>query len=771
MSTKAPTPFSGATKPSTSASSSAAFPPMSSKAPTPFGASSSSTATSGASSVTTKSSSAAFPPMSTKAPTPFSGATKPSTSASSSAAFPPMSTKAPTPFGVSSSGGSTSAPSSMSSTSAAFPPLSVKAPTPFGSSSPSTTTTSSAGAVKSSVTSLPPMSTKAPPSVSAASDRSKESSQKYQGHDEKNTRTEKSFYGLQPGRTVSQPSRAYSQFESLVGRMEDVSSRVSRLQKSGKKDEQVAKKLSGFVSKMQQCRIDLVGIEATLLNQKDRAVFLLSRKTDSSRQVSGAAKLVETNSVAARDAGELAKEQPLDLESESNRRRFATGARAMFEQMKTLDSRMNLLESVASGDDTNGTEVLRGVMSLYEGTKQLNLPIKRMETRVQEIEKLTPRQQDAWKQSRSTYSLTPTKSTGRREQMRALTLSNKPPSSMVFKNRAMEDTVAKWEKMETLLQSQGSQPTKTVHVGGLRRRALRPVEAEPTSMRQKPTARSLLLSPAKTTSNTRATDSTHLEVFSPASASVPRDAWNRASSIDQTKVQKLPLVFPRDLEEVSISSKARQKLASVGTTPEKLKSSLDVKSSEKTRQLTKVQKGTDTTLSAETMKNEVPKKATAAFPPMSMKAPTPFSSKSESSSSTRGSSAASFPPLSSEAPKSVSLLTSNTGKPNDKKSESASGQSNSLFSGKVQGAVPMGKLTLDNSSKVKEDKVAEAAKDVPKPRQDGSPDYHQILRDFYNKHNPGKLGEVDKTLEKYKVCSNRITNVFPSKLLTSFLSG
>jgi hypothetical protein len=33
------------------------------------------------------------------------------------------------------------------------------------------------------------------------------------------------------------------------------------------------------------------------------------------------------------------------------------------------------------------------------------------------------------------------------------------------------------------------------------------------------------------------------------------------------------------------------------------------------------------------------------------------------------------------------------------------------------------------------------------------PDYHTILTEFYKTHNPAKLIEVDKTLEKYQVSS------------------
>ena len=74
--------------------------------------------------------------MSSKAPTPFGGfgkttstgtGAKTSKAASTSAAFPPMSASAPTPFG----GGAAAATKKTPSSSSAFPPMSSKAPTPF----------------------------------------------------------------------------------------------------------------------------------------------------------------------------------------------------------------------------------------------------------------------------------------------------------------------------------------------------------------------------------------------------------------------------------------------------------------------------------------------------------------------------------------------------------------------------------------------------------------------------------------------------------------
>jgi len=96
MSTTAPTPF-GSTSKSTAVSS-GSYPPMASKAPTPFGAPKSTSTSSAASK---SASSGSYPPMSTTAPTPF-GSTSKST-AVSSGSYPPMASKAPTPFGSSSS--------------------------------------------------------------------------------------------------------------------------------------------------------------------------------------------------------------------------------------------------------------------------------------------------------------------------------------------------------------------------------------------------------------------------------------------------------------------------------------------------------------------------------------------------------------------------------------------------------------------------------------------------------------------------------------------
>ena len=47
--------------------------------------------------------------------------------------------------------------------------------------------------------------------------------------------------------------------------------------------------------------------------------------------------------------------------------------------------------------------------------------------------------------------------------------------------------------------------------------------------------------------------------------------------------------------------------------------------------------------------------------------------------------------------------------------------------------------------------AAPAASSSAGPGQAGAVDYESVLRKFYEKHNPGKVGEIAKHLQKYRV--------------------
>lgn len=108
-------------------------------------------------------------------------------------------------------------------------------------------------------------------------------------------------------------SAAETQFAMLNEKMDASILRLTSFQDISKRNEEVEKKLGGLVDKIQQCRLDLLGVEATLVGQKSQSTFLLSRKTDSSRHVAEVKRLVQSNSANGSKTIELAREQPLTM--------------------------------------------------------------------------------------------------------------------------------------------------------------------------------------------------------------------------------------------------------------------------------------------------------------------------------------------------------------------------------------------------------------------------------------------------------------------------
>jgi len=227
------------------------------------------------------------------------------------------------------------------------------------------------------------------------------------------------------------------------------------------------------------------------------------------------------------------------------------------------------------------------------------------------------------------------------------------------------------------------------------------------------------------------------------------------------KARELAFSLPSELKEATLIDASRHKLERLGTTPEKVKKSNDIKKSQSavpiaTRPQEQVLKAKP---KAPSEKKGVP---SAAFPPMSNKAPTnPFSKTTQKSTDSKPpmkpKQEASFPPMSAVAPKPFSQaitdskssavpkketppVSSKTADKSGTKSDpfSTTSISNSLFSsgGSGGGSTPSPFQVKPSSESAN--------------KNSGPPDYNAILVAFYQKHNPAKVADVGKTLEKFK---------------------
>ncbi|CAJ1954588.1 unnamed protein product [Cylindrotheca closterium] len=808
MSTNAPTPFSAKTTPASGATES--------KPTNPF---------SGVSLVTTKpletaakktivqGSSAAFPPMSTKAPTPFGGGQAKATTSTSSAAFPPMSTKAPTPFGGGQAKATTSfigkaasgisqsqlsaapmttvstfgGPSTKAATpdsSAAFPPMSAKAPTPFGGGQAKTlfsASSSTTNATKVSSGSYPHVASKAPTlfgvgnatakaqasvgTINAAVAAKPPSQLVAQSATKQNDRL---GIGKLRSSLSQNTSDAGIKFVELTTKMEEMLYRVGGLQGKTELDGDFEDRIQSMVDRVQSNRASLTASGTSIGSQRQTNTFLLSRKVDSERQVREAARLV--NLMMTESPGEkLADTQPLDYQSEMNRRKFAAAAVGVVGQMKLAKEKLQLLEVATQSSQDGSWMLATGVIEQYKRTNAFKQRLDRIEGKLDRANRSLPLQEkqriEKSRTGQSTYGLT---MTPRKQRPRPIPLAEAlTPLSKLTGTREQNGLSAQnWGDMASSLQEVGSQYSRTVRVSGTSSlKTLRGTEPDKPAPKAPSVVRSLLLSPSQERpysalpQSSSASSSTSITIFSPKprTKTKTRSGWDTVSTLDQAVVQKLSFSVSGELKEATLADASRKKLDRFGTTPEKVKQSIDIKKNQSAFPTPTRSKE----LATETEpKTQLPKKevSSAALPPMSSKAPiNPFSKTAQKSSDSKPpmkpKQATSYPPISAVAPKPFTDdktgTSSSSAVPNKETPPVLSAQSatktdpfstasmgSSLFSSGVSGSTPS-----PFGAKPTSDSVSKAS---------GAPDYNAILIAFYQKHNPAKVAEVAKTLEKYR---------------------
>jgi hypothetical protein len=342
---------------------------------------------------------------------------------------------------------------------------------------------------------------------------------------------------------------------------------------------------------------------------------------------------------------------------------------------------------------------------------------------------------------------------------------------------------SKWQGVESSLQSLASVPV-SVKLWGLSRISNKDpsVAGQRRIAPERSRRGALLLSPSPSGKPLGGSDvaESSITLFSPQLSTKPRGGWDLPSLIDQENVRNVSVSAPRELKEVSIATAAREALAPYGTTPEKLKASLEVKMTEgiSRSSLRQARSSTPNATGDEQAARKSPKQTHNPSPASpSMPSTATFSQKTSldkapSPRSTKGDGSLPYPPISKMAPK-----------PFSSKAPSSSGDSKLFLSKKAEPSLPdvMNKLMtsarksssseqapdspfgdmkgLENSLFTlpsQPEPMAKGSSALPThpPQTSGgasSPDFKSLLTSFYQKHNPSKLFEVEKTLEKYKV--------------------
>jgi Ca2+-binding EF-hand superfamily protein/uncharacterized membrane protein YgcG len=809
MSSNAPTPFG--TKPKEPAANSS-YPPLSSTAPTPFGAAQPSKPTSGG-----------YPPMSSNAPTPF-GAKLKEPAANSS--YPPLSSTAPTPFGAAkssrpSSGGyppmSSNAPTPFGTkpkepaANSSYPPLSSTAPTPFGAAQPSKPSSGGYPSMSSNAptsfgakpkepaasSSYSPLSSTAPTPFEAAQPSNPSKAPTLFGTSQptsaEQTKSTQGGMKLITGRDTKSLPEVEVRFAALVRNMDSTLVQVSGLQEATDPNK-FDKRIEKLVGSIQVFRLACIDIDAALSKQSQENAFLLSRKTDASRQTNEARRLIDEHLIQkGKGASNVAETQPLDFESEQRRRSYAASAMQVSGQIKRVNESAKMLESSCSSTKAGTTALLTSLMDCYKKSRAFEQTLFRIDSKITASSRSIPMQLPAAPGSknetpkgRSTYGLTSPSTSSKREKLRPLPIPavfSSPNSNRVLKDNNFSLETEKWRSIEYSLQNLGSERTKTIKLGGVSTlKALSTPTFEQNTTVRKDRGTSLLLSPqpAQTTfEGSYSGNTTSVALFSPPSATKSRSAWDRPSSVDQSRAKQMSLSTPRDLKEVTVADASRAALAAYGTTPEKVKASLEVKKSEGAVKSPIRQSRSPLPSSSEGQDRNGKNSSSVAFPPLPTKAPTPFSQNVgvASGSTPKDEIASSHPLIPETAPKPFSgLSAASTGRltpskkeepttpevkkdPNVSLGKTSSGGDKagaSVFGGITNLGDSLFSLAGKTDSKPSDSSFGfKSASSHPQglTSTSGSSglDFKQVLTSFYQKHNPSKLGEVDKTLEKFKV--------------------
>ena len=578
-------------------------------------------------------------------------------------------------------------------------------------------------------------------------------------------------------------------------------------------------KLENMIETEVGLRVSCSDLYARTARQKERSIFLLSRKTDIERQTEESRRVIDSQTAERSKQSNFLHTQQLDAESERFRRSLAVKALMVNRALESVEHRIVVTRGICDIHDHEWAEASISISGLdrknvlfealtsgFRRTQQFQEEASRTANRLSRYMESIPPVVSGGNISTTPFQ-SPSHSTPlsgkrlssrtRRNRLTPVPLSTPVakspgrPLSRVVPSRKAE----KWAKIEQTMRKTrvdafpNKKLQKLSRIGSASAIALPAHQGRPA----KATGPSLLLSSLREgpKRNERSTMQPEPLVFS-SPVSKARPDWSLGSESDQAKVQAVSLSFPEQLKKVDTSEAARVALSGFGTTPEKADRAIEM------RKKYGETSGEDTKMSASRMgssrtssrskpqtDSEKGSSSSTSFPPLSAKAPTPFSlSTKTTGKGTDAKGFSSYPPSATEAA-AQSGPTSSSGRPETPplSSKQVSSENQRSKGGvSLQPKTPLHPLSSSakNTDEQKSENVApsafgnlqglsdslfsEKSEESPPGIQSGtslfgagsatdsdSPDYHSILADFYKVHNPSKMGEVDQTLEKYKV--------------------
>jgi len=649
-----------------------------------------------------------------------------------------------------------------------YPPIPTKAPPVFGSVGTKTTTTP-----KPASSPYPPIPTKAPPVFGAATTTTTPKPASFSPSPALATTAPKPFGASPaPSSAVTSVTGTQQEKEKMSQCSQQFVDLVDKLNKgladlvvggTGSYDDgRLRKEIERHVEEACRAFVDFREIFSSQSQYTGRAASLLRAKTEASRLIAESERLLEKVSSPTEQGLDDFSTQPLDRQSEQRRRELNSSAIHARRLLGILKARRGVVDTI---DEPEGELILlRSIVGVYHSIKRLNEDATRIEKKVFDIyeEKTKQRSPPAL---RSPLILQSPRATLFRGAL------STPASTLAKKKTGRRERdgrdVQKWNAVERSFQNLQVPSVKSFH---LEATMVKKVDESPHAGLEKARSLAAVSSPAY---NRRSQP-----LFSPPLPVKTRSGWDEPSNTEQLKMKQMSFSAPRDLKDTTLGSASRDALVDFGTTPEKVAESLRIN-----KRGMPLRPPAPGGFSAESSKGTTTK-ASSPFPPMPTKAPTSvtetplgFGKVSPEAKASSASSSTSVQKAGSVSAKSSGVTPGTTfakekapvTAADDKKSAFGSMGalgSSSLFS------TGFGSSTAPASGVPSEkDKSVGLASGTTSSVSSG-PDYHKILTQFYQTHNPSKMADVDRHLEKYKVSSRaRVDPLFLLALVDSYLKN
>ena len=236
-----------------------------------------------------------------------------------------------------------------------FPPMASKAPTSFGGTHVANGLSSSSSAG---------IFSKAPSRVGIDLSKCSEQAATFSAKTilSSNNRSSRSLsqnLSNQPKVCGKPKTKLQSQFVSVINAFSSTLSEVSQMRaEANLDDDEIRQGIEELAIQIEQERTKLLNLDDSLGKNRLGTTFLLSRKTDSSRQINAVNRIIqEINESNIEGIESITGSQALDQESETNRRRFAASSRNLFRKMVLVKERAALLEET-NNHPANGQNLL-----------------------------------------------------------------------------------------------------------------------------------------------------------------------------------------------------------------------------------------------------------------------------------------------------------------------------------------------------------------------------------------------------------------------------